>query len=910
MSIHREGITRGFYDRFRREYTAFLDAIRGIDPQKDREWYGSLMLNRLMFIYFVQAKGFLDGDTDYLKHRLEKPRERKGGPGSFYSCFLLRLFHEGFAQPPEERNGDLRGAVGKVPYLGIDLCALHELEREYPEIEIPDEAFERLFGFFDRYAWQLDDRLPQRDNEISPTILSHILEKHINQKEMGAYYTKGDITEYIAKHTIIPYLLNATREKCPSAFAPASSLWRLLCDSPLRYIYPAMASGVVDPKVDIVPLPARIAKGIGDIAERNTWNERASAAYALPGETWRQHVARRQRCLGMIDKLSSGEICGISDLIACNLDVSRFAEDAIRTCEDPELLWAFYQAVSTITVLDPTCGSGAFLFAALEILKPLYDACLDRMQASVNDATQASSKQQLTRLSDFRRILKEARTHPSRRLFVLKSIIANNLYGVDIMEEAVETCKLGLLLKLLAQVDDAESLESLSDVNLNIRSGNALVGSVSEDDIREATGRGGHVAPPVLPREIADDTARLVRDVGTGELKGELDRLLARQYGIDPERRAAFEDWQRIHRPLHWRVEFPRVMRAGGFHVVIGNPPYVERSRIPGYTLQGYRTQSCGNLYAYVLERSHSIAASSGRIGMIVQLPVVCTDRMAPVQRECIRQCSRIWFAHFDDRPAKLFDGLEHIRATILLTQKGTGPADAIRATRYNRWYSENRASLFETLEYSEPLSCRFHGAIPKTGTGLAENILRRLQEHTPLREYLVRDSQHTVFLHNAPQYWIRATDFPPYFWNERDGEKLSGQIRRISLRTAMDAKCATAVFNSSLFYWWFILLSDCRHLNMREIGMFPLSLDGLSTDTRTGLAEALSLLMESYQKHARRKVCRYRTTGRVVYDEFFPKRSKPIIDRVDLLLGGHFGLNAEELDFIMNYDIEFRMGQ
>ena len=42
---------------------------------------------------------------------------------------------------------------------------------------------------------------------------------------------------------------------------------------------------------------------------------------------------------------------------------------------------AFWQAITTITVLDPTGGSGAFIFAALNILEPLYEACLDRMEA-------------------------------------------------------------------------------------------------------------------------------------------------------------------------------------------------------------------------------------------------------------------------------------------------------------------------------------------------------------------------------------------------------------------------------------------------------------------------------------------------------------------------------------------------
>ena len=71
--------------------------------------------------------------------------------------------------------------------------------------------------------------------------------------------------------------------------------------------------------------------------------------------------------------------------------------------------------------------------------------------------------------------------HPNRRYFVLKSIILNNLYAVDIMEEAVEICKLRLFLKLAAQVEpdaakDNLGIEPLPDIDFNIRAGNTLVG--------------------------------------------------------------------------------------------------------------------------------------------------------------------------------------------------------------------------------------------------------------------------------------------------------------------------------------------------------------------------------------------------------------------------------------------------
>ena len=66
---------------------------------------------------------------------------------------------------------------------------------------------------------------------------------------------------------------------------------------------------------------------------------------------------------------------------------------------------------------------------------------------------------------------------------------------------------------------------------------------------------------------------------------------------------------------------------------------------------------------------------------------------------------------------------------------------------------------------------------------------------------------------------------------------------------------------------------------------------------------------MIDYEKHKVRKETYYKATGKVVYDEYYPKLSKPIIDKIDEFLAKHYGFTEEELDFIINYDIKYRMG-
>ena len=212
-----EKITKRFYERFQKELKAFGNFIEGITAQGDRDWYASLMLNRMMFVYFVQKQGFLDEDLDYLRNRLKMVQEQSGGGRfqHFYRLFLLRLFHEGLGQPEAQRVPELAALLGRVPFLNGGLFDVHDLERDNPDISIPDSAFERVFDFFDGYRWHLDERPYREDNEINPDVLGYIFEKYVNQKQMGAYYTKEDITCYISRNTVIPILFDAAKKECP-----------------------------------------------------------------------------------------------------------------------------------------------------------------------------------------------------------------------------------------------------------------------------------------------------------------------------------------------------------------------------------------------------------------------------------------------------------------------------------------------------------------------------------------------------------------------------------------------------------------------------------------------------------------------------------------------------------------------
>jgi hypothetical protein len=210
FNTNTEKTTKKFYDDFKSQHKAFMLFIKGLENEENKRWYASLMLNRLMFIYFIQKKGFLDNDIHYLRNKLAEVKAKNGGDKfySFYRIFLLQFFHHGLGEEHKD-NKELIALIGKIPYLNGGLFDVHELETAENAIEIPDEAFDKLFNFFDKYQWHLDTNISAKGDEINPDVIGYIFEKYINDRAaMGAYYTKDDITEYISKNTIIPFLFD------------------------------------------------------------------------------------------------------------------------------------------------------------------------------------------------------------------------------------------------------------------------------------------------------------------------------------------------------------------------------------------------------------------------------------------------------------------------------------------------------------------------------------------------------------------------------------------------------------------------------------------------------------------------------------------------------------------------------
>ncbi len=939
--VNSEKITKDFYTGFRKEHTNFAKFISGIDDEitelknnRNKQWYTSVMLNRLMFCYFIQKKGFLDRNVNYLRDKLTWVKSEKGSDrfyGSFYRGFLLSMFHDGLNTP--RHQPDFVQKYGRIPYLNGGMFSTHELEEQYPTIDIADEAFESLFAFFDQWHWHLDDRLTASGKDINPDVLGYIFEQYINDRaQMGAYYTKEDITEYIGRNTILPFLMDATKKMDEKPFKANGAVWQFLRESGDSYIFDAVKKGKDE------EIPEDIAIGIDTtkpnlLERRSHWNEKTPEAFALPTEIWRETIERLQRYNTIKAKIENGEITEINDFITYNLDIRQFVQDLLANTDDHLFVKHFYAELRKVTILDPTCGSGAFLFAALNILEPLYEVCIDRMQNWNRDNSNLF-KEELEELN--------GKYRSNIRYFIYKNIILRNLYGVDIMVEATEIAKLRLFLKMVAVVDvnpreDNLGLDPLPDIDFNIRCGNTLVGYATKDNLEKDLVEGDMFANMDFKDKVHEEmdvvahayttfkNIQLEQDIDLETFKNakielkkrlkHLDELLNQKLYASTVFGGSlkYDAWLKSHQPFHWLAEYYDIINGnGGFDVIIGNPPYVVyRENDFEYKVSSlYKTLPCSNLYAFVVERSMNIGGNKGRFSMIIPMSIVTTQRMMHLQRVMYNNNSLVSMFHLagDWHPGRLFEGVRS-QFTVIISQRKDLLNDEEQnfyTTDYLRWYTEERSNLFTAkLRLCKNNNFSFNDNYPKIGHSLEKSIIKKVLSNVSISSLCTRYGNGTMYYRNAGiAYYLIAINFKQRFYINGIREQ-SSTLKPIYSENQDVSNILTSIINSNIFGLLYFIYSDCYHFTNTDFNRFCYTIKSGTKEFN----KLCSRLMDSINKNSIDKTAYYKTKGEVVYQEFYPRRSKPIIDEIDKVLAKHYGFTEEELDFIINYDIKYRMG-
>jgi hypothetical protein len=842
-SFNADKVTKKFYREFKEHRDELLEQIEGIEWEEEVAWYGSVLLNRLMLLYFLQKKGFLDDDPDYLRSRLRMVRDHLGDDSfyGFFKDFLLPLCHDGLGSHLQDyADEDMARIIGDVPYVNGGIFLPHVLEETY-EIDVPDEAFEAVFAFFDRYRWHLDDRPSDDVNEINPDVLGYVFEQFVNSKETGAYYTKEDVTGYMTSVTVLPAFLNLLESGEPG-------LWDQLVVDPDRYIPETMRHGWQ------VELPDFVAAGLADPTRRESWQLKASEDLALPAENWWEVIDRRDHYEKLVQLLSDGGVVSAADAVSAGLDLRVLVVDHLADLSDMDAVEHAFSCLEELSVLDPTCGSGAFLFAALELLAELYSTVLERAEELTERGEPSPA------------FLEAAHTHPNRDYFVLRLAVLNNIFGVDLMEEAVEIARLRLFLKLAAQVKERAHLEPFPDLDLNIKAGNLLVGVASAADaarrvsrdifgaselerLKEASARVEALYREFRTLTVASGDPVRIRLLKSGlndrlnDLRGSVDMFLfeARSEAGD------LKDWVESHHPFHWFVEFPGVFSTGGFDVVVGNPPYIKASTIDDYRWVGYEVDSCPDVYGICVERSLSLVAENGYFAMIVPHSVSFSSRFAVLRRHLERHLGEAWVSSYSRIPAGLFSADTRVRNSIIVGNRTTDSGEfVLHTTRCRRWNEEYRPHLLSLTRYAtpDPILCErqwpFLGSdslgevlagMVVAGRVVGERTIRGRGLDVPQAGPSGRgdDGPFALVFRTNGYNWLPVFRDPPPAFDMAGVTIRQSQMKALWFRESVMRDAAVAVLSGKWGFAWWVTFGDDFHVTVGDLESFPVSLDSVA---------------------------------------------------------------------------------
>jgi len=348
---------------------------------------------------------------------------------------------------------------------------------------------------------------------------------------------------------------------------------------------------------------------------------------------------------------------------------------------------------------------------------------------------------------------------------------------------------------------------------------------------------------------------------------------------------------------FHWELEFSEVFQRGGFDIAIGNPPYVELKDCK------YKpsVECIGNLYTSFIVQALNKCVRDGSYGFIIPMSALCTDRTDRFQEILIENSNQLKIANFSWRPGKVFNGV-HLQVSILIgTKKGDSSKGKTQVftTRYNTWYPNERKELFNRLNYVEATDYIWKGSIPKVGEPREIAILDKMYTIKKIfKSYLVKGTSNIFYYRRGGLYFKIFTNFVTG----------SSEEKILEVKKNLNVDAAIAVFNSSTWFWFFTLFSDCRHLGRREIEKFPIDFDIMGKSIYMQLCQLGNELSGDLKKNSKIKNRVYKDIKEVECYQFYAKNSIEIIDKIDDLLGTFYGLTDVETKFIKNYNRSFRI--
>ena len=317
------------------------------------------------------------------------------------------------------------------------------------------------------------------------------------------------------------------------------------------------------------------------------------------------------------------------------------------------------------------------------------------------------------------------------------------------------------------------------------------------------------------------------------------------------------------------------------YDIIIGNPPYVEDSKS-----EATPTIKYGNIYANVLNNSAKHLKKGGVMGFVIPLSYVSTPRMKKIRDELSLQTAEQYILSYSDRPDCLFTSV-HQKLCVFFG-RNTENATNIYTGNYRYWYKEERGELFNTTEVVKNMFAQ-DDFIPKLGTRIDSEVYKKIvKQGTDLIKLLDNDDV-PIYLNMRAAFWIKA------FLSQHNG----AEYKEFKCQNQDYANLCMCLLNSSLFWWYWICVSDCWHITKKElIGFKVPNINNFEMTNR--LANELELRLEDTKVYVGTKQTDY---------EYKHKECVDVIHEIDDYINALYELTDEESIYIKNFSYRYRIG-
>ncbi|MBP8960217.1 MAG: N-6 DNA methylase [Bacteroidales bacterium] len=581
---------------------------------------------------------------------------------------------------------------------------------------------------------------------------------------------------------------------------------------------------------------------------------------------------------------------------------------------DAEETESIISSIEKIRILDPACGSGAF---PMGILHKLVLALHKLDPQNLKWKKSLIEKLPLELRNEVEKSLENKSLDYIRKL----GLIEHCIFGVDIQEIAIQISKLRFFISLLIEqeVDDNKpnrDIRALPNLETKFVAANSLIGletdstkngyTIKTSEVKALEEKLFAIREKIFYTNSRSEKLQLERELTLirEQLKLKLEKD---SFSIDKSEKIT--SWDPFDQNTHAEWFDPEWMFGvkTGFDIVIGNPPYgikfsenekeyFKKHYLSTKTISGKQKGSVDS-FSLFIEKGFNILKKNGNLIYIVPISITSSDSMTALHNLLEKNCTLIKISSYAVRPQPIFQNAV-INTSILFFIKTLTPVEQILCTKmYRKGRGFDLKTLLENLQFIDVKNYKLHGRYPKISFPIETRILDKLFSiKTKTKDLQKNDGKTLYYRTTGGRYFKVITNY------STGSTKEKGMLIDKHFCDAIGA-----ILSSNLFFWYYQIYSNNLDLKSYEIESFPIPVNELTEER----IKVIEMLYGDYLKDIE-KNAKIRTTKKYAnidtFKEYKIGKSKKYIDVIDDFIGPLYGLNKEEIEFIKNYEIEFRL--